>query len=125
MGAGAVVDPRGPHPLHPHLRVRDLPLAPSPTDAQRQEIGELAAAIIERRQAICAEREIGLTRLYNEVEEGAYADLRELHEQLDRAVAAAYGWPASVATDADESNRRLLELNLAIAAGEVEYDPFG
>ena len=38
--------------------------------------------------------------------------------------AVAYGWPKSVAHDPEESNRRLLELNRAIAAGEVEYDPF-
>lgn len=84
----------------------------------------LAASIVARRQAICVEREIGLTALYNEVDDGAYADLRTLHEQLDRAVADAYGWPASAASDADESNRRLLELNAKIAAGEVEYAPF-
>jgi len=43
---------------------------------------------------------------------------------LDEAVAAAYGWPANVAYDPDETNRRLLELNLAIEAGEIEYEPF-
>ena len=37
----------------------------------------------------------------------------------------AYGWPASTAYDQDESNRRLLELNRAIAAGEIGYSPFG
>jgi hypothetical protein len=52
------------------------------------------------------------------------ADLYELHRELDEAVAAAYGWPASAAHDPAESNRLLLELNRAIAAGEVEYDPF-
>lgn len=50
-----------------------------------------------------------------------HRELKELHHELDRAVVAAYGWPASVADDPDESNRRLLELNRAIASGEVEY----
>ena|GEM_PF-4309891 len=54
--------------------------------------------MIQRRQAVCSDREIGLTKLYNEVDDGAYADLRRLHEQLDLTVAAAYGWPASAAT---------------------------
>ena len=58
------------------------------------------------------------------IDDGAWNDLRDLHRELDEAVAAAYGWPKSVAHDPDESNRRLLELNRAIAAGEVEYDPF-
>jgi hypothetical protein len=80
--------------------------------------------MVERRRAICADRQIGLTTLYNEVDDGAYADLQRLHEQLDRSVATAYGWPAGAATDADESNRLLLELNGRIAAGELDYHPF-
>jgi hypothetical protein len=80
--------------------------------------------MVERRRAICADRQIGLTTLYNEVDDGAYADLRTLHEQLDRAVAVAYGWTASAAVDPDESNRLLLELNRRIAVGEADYDPF-
>ena len=79
---------------------------------------------IERRQSICAERQIGLTKLYNEVDDGAYHDLRKLHHELDEAVAIAYGWPKSAAHDPQESNRLLLELNRAIDAGEVEYHPF-
>jgi hypothetical protein len=58
------------------------------------------------------------------VDEGAYQDLRKLHRQLDGAVAAAYGWPKSAAHDPTESNRRLLELNRGIAAGEIDYNPF-
>ncbi len=97
---------------------------PQPDPVKRETIAELTRQVIDRRQAICVEREIGLTTLYNEVDDGAYADLAESHRQLDRAVAAAYGWPASAATDPAESNERLLELNRRIAAGEVEYDPF-
>ena len=73
---------------------------------------------------ICLQRQIGLTKLYNEVDEGAYRDLKELHRRLDEAVAAAYVWPKSVAQDSTDSNRRLLELNQAIAVGDVEYEPF-
>ncbi|MBM2822839.1 MAG: hypothetical protein HW413_1585 [Thermoleophilia bacterium] len=78
-----------------------------------------------RRSEICLERQIGLTKLYDEVDDGAYRDLRELHDALDEAVAAAYGWSASAAHDPQESNRLLLELNRAIAAGEIDYRPFG
>ena len=38
---------------------------------------------------------------------------------------AAYGWPVSAAHDPQESNRLLLVLNRAIAAGEIDYRPFG
>lgn len=87
-------------------------------------VADIARAFYTRRSEICLERQIGLTKLYNEVDDGAYRDLRDLHVALDEAVAAAYGWPASAAHDPQESNRLLLELNRAIAAGEVEYHPF-
>ena len=97
---------------------------PASNGALREEIAEAARVVVARRSEICLERQIGLTRLYNEVDDGAYRDLRELHDALDEAVAAAYGWPAAAAHDPADSNRRLLELNRAIAAGEVDYRPF-
>lgn len=97
---------------------------PTSSKGLKDAIAEAARQMIKRRQEICLERQIGLTRLYNEVEEGAYRDLRDLHVALDEAVVEAYGWPRGVAHDPIESNRLLLELNRAIAAGEVEYDPF-
>lgn len=98
---------------------------PQPSSEQRETIADIARRLDERRCEICIEREIGLTTLYNQVDEGAWADLKKLHVELDEAVAAAYGWPKSAAHDTDESNRLLLELNRAITAGEVDYDPFG
>jgi len=97
---------------------------PRSDEAAREEIAAWARDLIARRSDICLERQIGLTTLYNEVDDGAYDDLRDLHRRLDEAVAAAYGWPASAAHDPQESNRLLLELNRRIAAGEVEYSPF-
>ena len=97
---------------------------PQTDDIRRDAVAETTRRLIARRSELCLERQIGLTKLYNEVDEGAYRDLRELHDALDEAVAAAYGWPASAAHDPHDSNRRLLELNRAIAAGEIEYRPF-
>lgn len=108
----------------PTTAFETFPWPPSPTAEQRAAIGELSAEVIRRRREICAEQQTGLTTLYNQVDEGAWADLRDLHLRLDQAVAAAYGWPTSVAADADETNRRLLALNQAIAEGTVEYHPF-
>ncbi len=54
-------------------------------------------------------RERTLTNLYNERPRW----LADAHDALDRAVAAAYGWPEDISTD--EALRRLLELNLARA----------
>jgi hypothetical protein len=64
-----------------------------------------AAAILKKRT---------LTNLYNTrgTPEGAW--LNNLHRDLDAAVAAAYGWPADIATD--DALARLLALNHARAA---------
>lgn len=97
---------------------------PSPDDAQREQIADTAKRLIELRDELSIERNIGLTTLYNESDEGAHADLRGLHDQLDRAVSDAYGWAASVLSDPVEITARLLALNAAIAAGEQEYVPF-
>ncbi|WP_348774064.1 DNA methyltransferase [Micromonospora sp. WMMD1076] len=94
------------------------------TDEQRERVAEASRRMIARRQEICAEEQIGLTRLYNLVDDGAYADLRKLHRDLDEAVAACYGWPKSIAQDKDEISRRLMALNAEIVAGQRPYDPF-
>ena len=99
---------------------------PYPLSAdQREEIGTISASMIKRRQEICAASAIGLTTLYNQVEDGAYVDLKALHRKLDEAVAEAYGWPKVAAHDGDSIVQRLVDLNRAVAAGTRAYDPFG
>jgi type II restriction/modification system DNA methylase subunit YeeA len=57
-------------------------------------------------------RERTLTNLYNQRPRW----LADAHEALDRAVAAAYGWPEDVATD--DALQRLLALNLERASAQ-------
>lgn len=102
-----------------------FPWPPAPTDAQRTAVADACVAMLDRRGAICRDQDIGLTTLDNQVDDGAWADLVALHLRLDRAVAAAYGWPAAEAQDAGTTNARLLELNDAIATGRLAYAPFG
>ncbi|MDQ3768788.1 MAG: N-6 DNA methylase [Actinomycetota bacterium] len=97
---------------------------PEPDPDQRAEVGRLAATLVERRQAICAERQIGLTELYNAVDEGAFAALATAHHALDRAVVAAYGWPAAMAADDLVMRAHLAELNAQIAEDSRSYRPF-
>lgn len=89
----------------------------------REEVGGIAARLIDRRQKICVDRSIGLTDLYNQVDDGAWRDLADLHRELDRAVARAYGWPASVASDPLELRARLAALHAEIKGGKP-YRPF-
>lgn len=98
---------------------------PDMTDEQRERIGAASRRVIAIRQEICVREDFGLTKLYNAVDEGAYADVRDAHRELDDAVAEAYGWPRAVARDDDEIVRHLLALNREIVAGTRPYDPFG
>ncbi len=98
---------------------------PQPAPVQRTAIADVAVRLISSRQEICRERRIGLTALYNQLDEGAWTELRDLHVELDGLVGAAYGWEPGVARSPVDSNARLSELNGRIARGEVGYDPFG
>ena len=95
------------------------------TDEQRERVAEASRRLLARRTEICTSKQIGLTKLYNAVDEGAWTDLKALHKELDVAVAACYGWPAAVAQDDAELVRRLTERNREIVEGAREYDPFG
>ncbi len=94
------------------------------SDAQRERVAEASRRLLARRTEICTTENIGLTKLYNAVDEGAWTDLTALHRELDVAVAACYGWPASVAQDDREIVRRLTELNREITEGRRPYVPF-
>ncbi|MEX1164140.1 MAG: DNA methyltransferase [Nitriliruptor sp.] len=96
---------------------------PELDDEHRATVASAGAALYERRTTLCRSEGIGSTELYNRLDDGAYTDLRDAHRALDRAVAAAYGWPLSVAQDDDELVRRLLIRNREIADG-APYDPF-
>ena len=98
---------------------------PQPSEGIRHEIANVAERLIDRRQAICVERGIGLTDFYNQLDEGAWRDVAGLHRELDGAVARAYGWPASVAADRLEVRARLAKLHGEITRSEIDYEPFG
>ena len=93
-------------------------------DLQREVVAEACRQLLARRAEICEAEQIGLTKLYNAMDEGAWADLKTLHQALDESVAACYGWPRSAAQDDAEIVRRLTALNKEITEGGRAYDPF-
>lgn len=97
---------------------------PSPTAEEKQAVAEAARILIERRQKISRTEKIGLTVLYNRVDDGAYADLAQLHKHLDSVVADCYHWPRKIAQDRFELLQRLGTLNQQIGQGSGQYDPF-
>jgi restriction-modification enzyme MmeI-like protein len=97
---------------------------PQASPRERELIGKLAQDLIAMREALCVEADVGLTTLYNRLDEGAYDELRTLHRELDLAVIAAFGWEASVLEDVRERNLRLYDLNARTLSGDLPYTPF-
>lgn len=97
---------------------------PQPTEVQRERVGDLSRRLIDLRSTLCKEHEIGLTALYNRLDDGAYAALRTAHADLDLAVLAAYGWSSALLRDLRLRNRAVYELNGAILTSPVSYEPF-
>lgn len=100
---------------------------PWPTDVEPDRADAVADAcrsLLDRRKDICVTEGIGLTKLYNAVDDGAWTEIAGLHARLDQAVARSYGWPRTVAQDDAEIVRRLTARNLAVSGGRVPYLPF-
>ena len=91
---------------------------------QRTEIGQEVGGLLAIRGTICLDKQIGLTSLYNQVDEGAWQDLAAAHRKLDEAVAKAYGWPAKVAHDPLEIKARLAKRHAEIMKDPDSYKPF-
>jgi len=103
-------------------------------EKEKARIRELAEALDAHRKQVQAKHGLTLTGLYNVLEKiragatltekekfvhdrGLVSTLKSLHDDLDAAVSAAYGWPASL-TDA-EILERLVALNAERAAEEA------
>jgi len=97
---------------------------PQSSADQRRAIENLGRELNDRRRLLCSEHGIGLQRLYDMLEDGAFEQLAKLHHQLDAELVDAYGWPRSTIANVRDRNRRLYELNADIVAGRCEYVPF-
>lgn len=101
-----------------------FPWPDSATAEQCEAVAGLSQRLLSRRHELCETEGIGLTKLYNAIDEGAWVDLKNLHRDLDRAVAACYGWPSSMAQSDPDLVRELLDLNRQIVEGGRRYQPF-
>ncbi len=121
-------------PVYPKSQCFDPFPFPDPTEAQKAHLRSLGEQLDAHRKAQQkAHPKLTLTAMYNVSEklrageriegkdreiydQGLIGILRDLHDQIDRAVAEAYGWPADL-TD-DEILHRLVDLNRERAAEE-------
>jgi hypothetical protein len=94
---------------------------PQPDGRQCDAIASAARAVHAERARACRDHHLGLTDVYNLLDEGGFRDLAAAQAALDRAVSAAYGWRQDVVHHRSSVLRSLLERNLAITAGEIPY----
>ena len=132
LAAGGTLEDR---PRYNKTRCFDPFPFPAATEAQQGEIRKLAEQLDAHRKRQQAQHPgLTLTDLYNVVEklragqpltakeqttheQGLAAVLLSLHQQLDAAVAEAYGWPATLPDT--EVLTRLVQLNQQRAAEEA------
>ena len=115
-----------------------FPDADEPTKARIRELGERLDAHRKRQQA--THPGLTITDMYNVLEklragephrgqgpeihdQGLVGVLNQIHDELDAAVAHAYGWPADLADD--EILHRLVALNRERAAEEAAASSAG
>ena len=109
---------------------------PDTTDAQKARIRELGETLdAHRKQQQAQHPSLTMTGMYNVLEklrsgeslseseralheQGLVSVLKELHDELDEAVAEAYGWPANFSDR--EVLGRLVALNVERAAEETQ-----
>jgi hypothetical protein len=108
---------------------------PDPTEAQKAKLRALGEQLDAHRKAQqAAHPKLTLTAMYNVLEklragqriegkdkdtydQGLIGILRDLHDQIDTAVADAYSWPANLSDD--DILHRLVDLNRERAAEEA------
>ena len=78
---------------------------PNPTDAQRAKIEQTAQAILDAR---AIHQQSPLSVMYDEVT--MHKELRKAHQDNDRAVMQAYGFPVSKDFTESDCVARLLEM---------------
>lgn len=96
---------------------------PLPSADRHEAVAEAARRIVAERRLACNASGKGLTRVYNAMDDGAYVALKRAHQDLDRAVLACYGWPASMLESRDKLLMALYDLNAEMAA-DPTYAPF-
>jgi len=126
----------GNDPVYNNSRCFDPFPFPTPTDDQTATLRSLGEQLdAHRKDRLAAHPNLTLTGLYNVLEkvragtkiegrdkevydEGLVGILRDIHNNIDVAVAEAYGWPADLSDD--DILHRLVDLNRERAAEEAK-----
>lgn len=133
LAAGSTLEDRPVYVKTTCFETFPFPAATEAQQARIRELGEQLDAHRKRQQA--QHPELTMTGMYNVLEkvragetltakdktiydQGLVGILKQLHDELDAAVAEAYGWPADLSED--EILHRLVALNAERAAEEAQ-----
>ncbi|MBK7015727.1 MAG: class I SAM-dependent DNA methyltransferase [Sulfuritalea sp.] len=142
LAAGGTLEDR---PVYNKSRCFDTFPFPAATPAQQARIADLAEQIdAHRKRVLAAHDELTLTGLYNVLEKlrvgagmtakeklihekGLVAVLKSLHDELDAAVLAAYGWSdlAAAGWHDPSTDEQILERLVALNAERVAEEAAG
>ncbi len=86
-----------------------------PDSEAARRVEACAETLYTRRAALCHDWQLGLTKIYNAMKAGELPELQQLHNELNDAVTACYGWPTDTWRDDGAVLRRLLALNNILA----------
>ena len=102
-------------PFPPLSPTRYVPVV-RPAGKKADRVASTAAAFEALRSAACAQQQLGLTKIHNQLETGAPSPLRDAYDALNDAVTDCYGFPEGAWRDEHEALRLLLQQNHRIAA---------
>ncbi|GAA4851554.1 DNA methyltransferase [Pseudonocardia benzenivorans] len=108
----------------PSTAFETFPWPTSPDGTSKERVADAARALLAERSRISNEYKIGLTTLYNRMDEGAFDNLRRLQSSLDEAVVGCYSWEKAAAYSDDIVVMNLLALNEQVSQGNLPYSPF-
>jgi len=86
-----------------------------PKTAEADRVAAAAETFDRLRSDTCRARDLGLTKIHNELEAGGLPDLRAAYDAMNDGVTACYGFAEGAWRDDREILRLLLELNRRIA----------
>lgn len=84
---------------------------PFPSDKENPKVSQTMEKIERYRKEVCQSKQHGLTTLYNQMFDGGHETLRQLHKQLDHAVADLYGFPVKDLNNEDKIIDFICQLN--------------
>ena len=96
---------------------------PAPSKAQMERVSNAATQVVELRTDASIKMGIGLTKVYNLMDDGGFVELKAAHRELDIAVMDAYGWDVALLDKPAELLDALFDLNEKCAK-DSNYQPF-